>query len=60
MVDDFDWGAYLREGEETYSTIYADSDVRFFVGHKFALSLSLRLTFYDLLKRSCDKESLKI
>lgn len=44
MVDDFDWGAYLREGEETYSTIYADSDVRFFVGHKFALSVSVSLT----------------
>ena len=27
VVDNFDWGAYLREGEETYSTIYADSDV---------------------------------
>lgn len=27
VVDDFDWGAYLREGEETFSTIYADSDV---------------------------------
>ncbi|XP_055996966.1 gamma-tubulin complex component 5-like isoform X2 [Ostrea edulis] len=26
VVDDFDWGAYLREGEETFSTIYADSD----------------------------------
>ncbi|XP_061182795.1 gamma-tubulin complex component 5-like [Saccostrea echinata] len=26
VVDDFDWGAYLREGIETYSTIYADSD----------------------------------
>ena len=26
-MDNFDWGAYLREGEETYSTIYAYSDV---------------------------------
>ena len=27
--EEFDWFAYLMEGEDTLSTIYADSDVRF-------------------------------
>lgn len=57
MVDDFDWGAYLREGEEIYFIIYVDLDVRFFVGYKFVFFFFLRLIFYDFLKRLCDKES---
>lgn len=44
VVDDFDWGAYLREGEETYSTIYADSDVSFLLDTDL-VSLSLSFSF---------------
>lgn len=44
VVDDFDWGAYLREGEETYSTIYADSDVSILLDTDL-VSLSLSFSF---------------